>query len=329
MVESPARQIETRVRQGLSWHRLRHRPFVRYIAPAHRPKRGPWLALVVVVVIQVISLAIAYRVAEEYFPQLFFDGGPGALRETNAEFLLFNLAVISGELLLFAVFVPLFHRRSFWSLFGPSPLFWRGMAACLVPVALTFVASYVYELIDPIGPEWPQYQEPIADAAIYMGTAAILIVFQATSEEVMFRGYLVQQIAVRWSSPFFWAILPSVAFGLLHFGDGTDPERAWGAAITAGLTGLAFAYTTWRTGSLGFAVGYHIINNWLAILVFGEAGDEFAAMGLWLYPPLSGTEMVIWSAFFSALMMLSLEIPPVRRWLRLPPLWGRRQSISQ
>ncbi len=68
----------------------------------------------------------------------------------------------------------------------------------------------------------------------------------------------------------FWlaALLFSFLFG---FGHGSNPGESPIGLVSAGLIGLIFAFSLWRTGSLWWAIGYHMAWDWMQSFVFGVA----------------------------------------------------------
>ena len=48
--------------------------------------------------------------------------------------------------------------------------------------------------------------------------------------------------------------------------------------------GLAAADLTARSGTLGPAIGFHLVNNALAFLLFGQAGGMDSGLALFLFP---------------------------------------------
>ncbi|MEZ2348269.1 lysostaphin resistance A-like protein [Terriglobus sp. RCC_193] len=106
----------------------------------------------------------------------------------------------------------------------------------------------------------------------------------ALAEEYLMRGFLqfqlargVAAIAARmghrealckrigfWVAAGFFSLL----FGLLH---GNNPGESPIGLVSAGLVGLVFAYSLWRTGSLWWAIGYHAAWDWTQSFVWGVA----------------------------------------------------------
>jgi len=77
-------------------------------------------------------------------------------------------------------------------------------------------------------------------------------------EEFLFRGYSQWVLS---KGIHFWptAVLLSVAFGLVH---GGNPGEAKTGLVAAALIGFFFCLTLRRTGSLWWAVGFHMSWDW-------------------------------------------------------------------
>jgi membrane protease YdiL (CAAX protease family) len=102
---------------------------------------------------------------------------------------------------------------------------------------------------------------------------ALLILIQSAGEEIVFRGYLPQQLAARWRHPLVWGFLPAFVFGLAHSMNGRPlDEFTIYHVVAATMLGLVMMAMVWRTGSLAAAMGFHFANNLGAILVVGIAG---------------------------------------------------------
>ena len=118
---------------------------------------------------------------------------------------------------------------------------------------------------------------------IALGPIALVVFIQAASEELVFRGYLPQQIAARFTSPLLWGFLPSVLFGLMHAANspGSQTYAMYYVAI-ATIMGLVMMAMVWRTGSLAAAIGFHFINNIGALTVAGaDSGPSSLALFVW------------------------------------------------
>jgi uncharacterized protein len=68
----------------------------------------------------------------------------------------------------------------------------------------------------------------------------------------------------------FWvaAVFLSFLFGAIH---GSNPGESPLGLVSAGLIGMVFCLTLWRTGSLWWALGFHAAWDWAQSFVFGVA----------------------------------------------------------
>lgn len=103
-------------------------------------------------------------------------------------------------------------------------------------------------------------------------------------EELWFRGYAQFTIArglrgifhrmgaARANAAGFWgaALLTSFYFG---FGHGANPGESPIGLIAAGLMGLTFCLSIWRSGSLWWAIGFHMAWDWTESFLYG-VGDS-------------------------------------------------------
>lgn len=241
------------------------------------------------------------------------DGGPEWIeRMTRADTPTSTLLVIAtlwglgGGAMASA---PLLHRRSAWTLFGPSRRMWRHFVIATLVCVLLFAASALI----PYGFE----PSPGLDLTLWLSflpLSLVIILGQTGAEELFFRGYLQQQLAARFATPFVWIGVPSLLFGLAHYDPSNGPLISWLIVAATGLFGLLAADLTARTGSIGAAWGFHFANNVAAILILSMDG---ALSGLALYTAPIGpedaevfapllvrdmaTSVVIWAAIHFAL----------------------------
>lgn len=127
----------------------------------------------------------------------------------------------------------------------------------------------------------PEPLMPFSTWILWVGPILVLVFFQATAEELIFRGYLLQQLAVR--SPYWivWAVIPSVLFGMLHFGDRPDGSDIYYIGVTA-VMGLIFCTLVWRSGSLWPAIGLHVLTNAYALTIVTVDGSLVGTQ-LWVF----------------------------------------------
>ncbi|MCC5958139.1 MAG: CPBP family intramembrane metalloprotease [Rhodobacteraceae bacterium] len=184
------------------------------------------------------------------------------------------LFTFTGMALGAFVAVRLIHHRSIASLFGPRAVVWRDFLAGLGIFLAISVPGVVYALLFVDlggGVAWGVW-------LAWLPVALVGLLIQTGAEEVVFRGYLQQQLAARFVSRWVWMVLPSVLFGLVHYAPDEMGNAVWMVVFVTGFFGLLLADLTARSGSLGMAWGLHFANNLLAMFLFttGEALDGLA-----------------------------------------------------
>lgn len=170
------------------------------------------------------------------------------------------------------------HLRGAGTLFGPAGRTLRGFliaAAALVPLyAAGFALGWVLLHPDP--------GLPLARWLSLLPFALPLVLLQTTAEEMVFRGYLMQQLAARFRARWIWMGVPALLFTALHF-DPTAGLNTWLMLIVIFAFALIAADLTVQTGSLGAAMGLHFINNVFAMLIL-SVDDTITGLALYITP---------------------------------------------
>ncbi len=196
------------------------------------------------------------------------------------------------------------HRRSFSSLIGPLGIAIPQFAVVLR--MLVIIGAIIYLL-----PPWDLGEPYVPNMAL--GNWVLLLPFslvavfvQVSAEEIVFRGYVQQQLAARFKSPIVWMVLPSVLFAFGHYLPNEAGENAVIIALWAGVFGILMADLTARAGSLGPAIAVHLCNNVAAILITSMP-DDLSGLALYLTPfSMEDTEaMRAWLPVDFALMLVS------------------------
>ncbi len=172
-------------------------------------------------------------------------------------------------------------HRTFQSVIGPYGLalrqFWRVFWRLLALMVAVF-------LLPPYGMDDPM--EPNLSVAVWLmllplSLGALLI--QTSAEEILFRGYMQQALAARFSHPAIWIGVPSLLFAFGHYLPVQAGENAVMVALWAGLFGMLSADLTARAGTLGPAIAVHFFNNLIAILIVSVPGN-LSGLSLFLLP---------------------------------------------
>lgn len=192
--------------------------------------------------------------------------GVGAGGQGNSPLSLLILLYSFG-LMIIGTFVAarLMQHRDPWGIIGPLSLAFRQFWAVLKTLALLLIVIAIlppYDMGEPLNPN--------LDAGLWFmllpfSLSAVFI--QVASEEILFRGYIQQSLAARFSSPLFWMIIPAVLFGLGHYLPEEAGDNAWMIALWATVFGILMADITARAGTLGPAIALHLVNNVTAILI--------------------------------------------------------------
>jgi membrane protease YdiL (CAAX protease family) len=176
------------------------------------------------------------------------------------------------------VAVRLVHKRSIASLFGPRRVVLRDFVAGVVIFGVIALPGAIWSImmldVMPGVSIWVWLA--------YLPLAVALLLVQTGAEELVFRGYMQQQLAARFASRWVWMVLPSVIFGLVHYAPDQLGSSLWPILFLTGFFGLVMADLTARSGALGMAWGLHFANNFFAIMIFttGEALDALALFRL-------------------------------------------------
>lgn len=175
-----------------------------------------------------------------------------------------GLAAAALGLLLAA---RLIFRRPLRSWITAAPRFRLSLLAW--GVAAGAVAIAVLNLISAFAPTTggeapildPAY--PVKDRLAYVAASGLGFLIAAWAEEVVFRGYLLQQVSAFTRRLWLVLLINGLVFALFHLE--FDP----GALAARALLGMVFAWATLRLGGLEFGIGAHAAQN-LGVALFGE-----------------------------------------------------------
>jgi len=175
-------------------------------------------------------------------------------------------------LLVIIWMIKRFHKRNFaetvngtnsvrWGRFFFSALVWAGLMAVFLGIDY-FLHSDNFEVRFNLSSLLPL-------AAVSL----LLIPFQTTFEELLFRGYLAQGVGVWTKNRWIVLIIPSVLFGLIHFANPEVSEYGFWLAMPQYIGfGLVFGLVAILDDGIECAMGAHAANNvFLSMFVTSEA----------------------------------------------------------
>jgi membrane protease YdiL (CAAX protease family) len=234
------------------------------------------IAGVVLLVSRFITQTLVTLLGSSVYASLI--GADGGSTPVSVLYLLMSFGLLT---LGVVVALRVAHQRGFAALLGDWSLLRRQFVAVLAMMVLLNICIMAL-------PPWSAGLpiEPNIEFGTWMLAlpfAIIAILVQVSAEEIVFRGYLQQQIAARFSSPLIWLGVPSALFGLGHYMPLVAGENAEMLALWAALFGLAMADVTARAGTLGPAIAIHFSHNAVAIL-FVSIQDELSGLALYTVP---------------------------------------------
>jgi membrane protease YdiL (CAAX protease family) len=191
------------------------------------------------------------------------------------------------------------HREKLSALFGAARRiswsdFAKGLIAVLITSAISEIAIYM------MAPD-------IQRTAIGWGTwlafllpILFLAFIQTSSEELLFRGYLLRGLAHRYRSPLVWGLLPALVFTCLHWNLGAP--LAMNLCVLASIGAFAALVTVlvYVTGNLGAGMGAHFANNFAGFLLISHE-SALSSFALYRGKPL---ETIAWTPGSALLIAL-------------------------
>lgn len=214
---------------------------------------GTWLAL----------FAVAQMVTPMQFVSILRQIGAGNTPAGLAMVLASFIPMALGP----ALVVRWLHRRPARSLLGRGAMGdFRKVLGPLLGLSLLMLPLV---LLNPdVG-----RSTPLATVLAWLPLVLPLLIVQIGAEELVFRGYLLQQLGARFRHPVIWMGLPSVLFGALHYNPADFGANAIWPALWAGLFGCLAADLTARSGNLGAALAFHLATNFAGMVLVGLYGN--------------------------------------------------------
>jgi hypothetical protein len=215
-------------------------------------------------------------------------------------------------LLVFMVFlsaIKWIHRRPVLSIFTKRNQFdWRRVFLSFFLVFIILLVTTAIQIYFSKDIIWNlQWESFIPLVAI----ALVMIPFQTTLEELLFRGYLMQGLKAKLGSNIYAVLISGVCFGLMHFG---NPEiEAIGYHILAYyiLMGIFLGCLAVFDNGLELSIGFHAANNIFAALIVSNDWQVFQTDALFLdysAPEFSLNMLLVSIAFLVALIFVFKRI---------------------
>ncbi len=287
-----------------------------YAAPAGK-RTGMWRIPVGILMILAFWLASTVAVMIcVVLAHLVISGSdlPGALAGLQAlteggdpVAILIMLTTFSGVWIGAWLAVRTLHGQSFRTLLAPEGRFRAGEFMGGLMLAAVFSALSITAAVLFVGAPVPAGQS-IGTWLLFAIPAVALIFVQATAEELIFRGYLLQQMVVRSTRFVVWAGLPSLLFGAIHY-DSSLPDHGglYYIAVTF-VMGLTLAVLVARTGALWAAAGLHVGINAIALCGVGADGI-LSGTQFFLFPEDKVVDIMRLDLGFAIMMLIYVLSP--------------------
>ncbi len=176
-----------------------------------------------------------------------------------ALFLLMISPVVS--LVLTIVMIKMIHNRSFSETVNGTNKIRIGR--CLEGIAVWGIILVLYIAVDYlIDKENYILQFDLGKFIPLLLISLIMIPLQTTSEELLFRGYLTQGVAVWTRSRWMAILIPSLIFGLIHAANPEVKEFGFWLAMPQYIFfGLLFGFVAVMDDGIELSMGMHAVNN--------------------------------------------------------------------
>ena len=291
-------------------------PLEFYAAPG-TARRGLWRLCVGIVLIVagwlgwtvvVMSGFVLYKLAGGLGVKEALSALSAFLETPSPASVIFQLATFIGVWPAIWAVREYLHDQPFGTLFSPeSGIRWGDFGRGIALAAGFWCVSM---LIGSAIAGLPERTDlPLATWAAALAPLAVMVFLQASAEEMIFRGYILQQLAARWRSPLIWGVLPALLFGLAHYSSGSKLGVGWEYVAVTLLFGLTAAALVWRTGSLAAAMGLHTGMNVISLSATGLEGVVEGTQ-LYLYDA-SGAKALFLADGLSTLVLLLFVLSPL------------------
>ncbi len=213
---------------------------------------------------------------------------------TRQQFIGLNLGVLVG-LAGLAIAMTWIHRRRLLSLVTPYKRFdWRrALTGAAVWAALAVVCSVVEAVLFP-----GRYRLTFNPELFFASAALALLLtpLQTATEELIFRGYVLQGLGRLIRPPWLLIVLSAAIFTLPHAGNPEVGEAPWLVLPQYFMIGALLAAVTLKDGRLELAIGIHAANNLFTGIVAN------------IEPSVISTDAIFTSVFDPAYALVALTL---------------------
>jgi uncharacterized protein len=155
----------------------------------------------------------------------------------------------------------------------------QGFVAWFIPVSLVSGPGQYL-----LYPDTFSFTADLATFALFVPLALVLTAVQTTTEELFFRGYLVQGASRIWTNRVFLALMSAVLFTLPHLGNPEAQAGGWLQIVLGYFAsgGLVWVIVSLIDGTTELAIGAHFANNISFFLLVNAAGGPATTPALFM-----------------------------------------------
>ena len=149
----------------------------------------------------------------------------------------------------------------------------------------------------------------------------VMIPFQTTLEELLFRGYLMQGLKTKFGSNILAVLISGVFFGLMHMGNPEIEAIGYHVLSYYIIIGIFLGCLAVFDNGLELSIGFHAANNIFAALIVSNDWQVFQTDALFLdysAPEFSLNMLLVSIAF---LILLVFIFKRIYRWRSLKDYW--------
>ena len=223
----------------------------------------------------------------------------------NIGLFLMLLPFIVGLFTVILLLKPL-HKRSYKEVInGTNKIRWNRFFFALIIWAILMLVYFVIGYF--LDPGNFQFSFNLNYFIVLVIISVLLIPFQTTYEEILFRGYFSQGLAALTRNRWIVLIVPALLFGLMH---AFNPEvKEFGFWITMPqywLFGLLFGLTTILDDGIEIAMGVHAANNVFSSILVTTKSSVLQTPALFLQNNVEPVKETIIFAFICLIFLVIL-----------------------
>jgi hypothetical protein len=207
---------------------------------------------------------------------IFSSGGIANIYDfiTSALSSPFSLVILVGisytlSYLFFYICLRFIHHKHLLKVINTvSGVRWKLLFKGLILWALILFIFSLPDLI--INPGSYQITYNSGNFLILLVICLLVFPLQASFEEILFRGYLMQGFSLISKKPWIPLLITSVLFGIVHFFNGTSLASDLSIVASTFVVGMMLGILTLADNGIESAMGVHIANNLYVALFFNS-----------------------------------------------------------